>query len=98
MKYLLLILLSFIQLHAFSYIVTSKELNENINKKFPIEKNVFLSKAIFSHPSLKIDKNTNLILFACDVSNTAFVLDNGEVPVFRIFAKSDIRYDGQIFF
>ena len=81
-------------MYAFSYLISAKELNANIQTKFPIEKRFLLSKFIFSKPKLEIDKKTDLIFFECDAYNTSIVLDDGETPVFRVYAKSDIRYDG----
>jgi hypothetical protein len=94
-KKILLCLLLFSNLVAFEYIITAKELNHSIEKKFPIEKKILFSKFIFSDPKLSIDKKSNFIFFICNISNSAFVLENGELPVFKVFAKSDIRYDGK---
>jgi len=95
MKFLIVLLLAYINLYAFSYTITSNELNENITKKFPIEKKIFLSKFLFSNPKFKIQRVSDLILFECDVSNSSISLDDGTIPIFRVYAKSDIRYDGQ---
>ncbi len=95
MKFLIVLLLAYINLYAFSYTITSNELNENITKKFPIEKKIFLSKFLFSNPKFEIEKESDLILFECDVSNSSISLNDGTIPIFRVYAKSDIRYDGQ---
>jgi len=95
MRLLIVLLLASIHLYAFSYTITANELNENITKKFPIEKKIFLSKFLFSNPKFEIEKASDLILFECDVSNSSISLADGTVPIFRVYAKSDIRYDGQ---
>jgi len=95
MRLLIILLLAYIHLYAFSYTITANELNENISKKFPIEKKIFLSKFLFSNPQFKIEKSSDLILFECDVSNSSISLDDGTIPIFRVYAKSSIRYDGQ---
>jgi len=95
MKFLIIFILAYINLYAFSYTITANELNENITKKFPIEKKIFLSKFLFSNPKFKIQRVSDLILFECDVSNSSISFDNGKVPIFRVYAKSDIRYDGK---
>jgi hypothetical protein len=95
MRLLIILLLAYINLYAFSYTITANELNEKITKKFPIEKKIFLSKFLFSNPKFKIEKSSDLILFECDVSNSSISLDDGTIPIFRVYAKSDIRYDGQ---
>jgi len=95
MKLLVGLILAYINLYAFSYTITANELNENINKKFPIEKKIFLSKFLFSNPKFEIEKKSDLILFECNVSNSSITLKDGTVPVFRVYAKSDIRYDGK---
>jgi len=82
-------------LYAFSYLITPKELNENINKKFPIEKKFLFSKFLFSNPEITIDKKNNLVQFICNAQSPSFVLKDGTSPVFRIYAKSDIRYNGE---
>jgi len=95
MRLLIVLLLVYINLYAFNYTITANELNENITKKFPIEKKIFLSKFIFSNPKFKIQRVSDLILFECDVSNTSISLNDGTIPTFRVYAKSGIRYDGQ---
>jgi hypothetical protein len=95
MRLLIVLLLAYINLYAFSYTITANELNKNISKKFPIEKKIFLSKFLFSNPKFEIEKASNLILFECDVSNSSISLNDGTVPIFRVYAKSAIRYDGQ---
>jgi len=95
MRLLIVLLLASIHLYAFSYTITANELNENITKKFPIEKKIFLSKFIFSNPKFKIERVSDLILFECNVSNSSISLNDGTIPTFRVYAKSDIRYDGQ---
>ncbi len=98
MKFLLLFTLSFLHLYAFSYIITARELDKNIHEKFPIEKSFVFSKFIFSNPSLSIKKKSNLIYFECDAYNSSLVTDDGKSPIFRIYARSDIRYEnGNIF-
>jgi len=95
MRLLIVLLLAYINLYAFSYTITANELNDNINKKFPIEKKIFLSKFVFSNPKFKIERVSDLILFECDVSNSSISLNDGTIPVFRVYARSDIGYDGQ---
>ena len=94
-RFILVVFLTVINAYSFSYIITTKELNENIEKKFPLEKKIFFSKFVFSHPQLTIDKKSDLILFACDTQSSSFILKDGSTPVFRIYARSDIKYDGE---
>lgn len=95
MKIFLFLFLMLGDIYAFSYIITTSELNENIEKKFPLEKKFLFSKFIFSEPKLQIDEESNLILFSSKVENPSFVLKDGSVPVFTIYAKSSIKYDGK---
>ncbi len=93
-KLIIIFILTVVNLYAFSYVITTEELNENIEEKFPLEKKLLFSKFNFSNPKLTIKKENNIILFACDTQSSSFVLKDGSVPVFRIYARSDIRYDG----
>jgi len=62
-KLLVIFFLTLIEAYAFSYVIATNELNENIKKKFPLEKKILFSKFIFSNPHLTIDKKSNLIFF-----------------------------------
>jgi len=98
MKFLLLLTLSFFHLYALSYTITAKELNENIKTKFPIERAVLFSKFVFSNPLFTLSKKSNEVHFECDAYNPDILMDNGEVAIFRVSARSGISYhDGKIF-
>lgn len=83
-----------ISLGAFDYVITPSELNENVSRKFPIEKKFIFTKFLFSNPKLEIDKQTNMINFICDVKNPSVFVE-GKNPTFQVFGSSDIKYDGQ---
>jgi hypothetical protein len=94
MRILFLFFMLYAHLMAFEYVITSSELNNSVAKKFPIERSLLFSKFIFAHPNFTIDKKSNTILFSCEVTNNAFVLNNGDIPIFKVYTKSAIRYDG----
>ena len=95
MKTLLTLLLLTLQLYSFEYIISEKELSTKVSQEFPITEEFFFSKFIFFDPILTINKKTNLIVFECSIKNSSIVLENGEVPTFRVQASSGIRYHGQ---
>jgi len=94
-KYLLAFFVISTNIFAFSYVITPIELNTNIEKKFPLEKKFLFSRFVFFNPELTIDKEDNLINFVCEAKSPSFVLEDGTVPTFKIFAKSDVKYNGK---
>lgn len=93
MKILLTLLLLTLQLYSFEYVITQAELRENVLKEFPIKQSFFFSEFTFFRPAISIDKKSNLVFFECSIKNDAITLENGEIPTFRVFAHSDIRYN-----
>lgn len=91
-KFLIVFLLFVVNIYGFTYVITPQEMNENINKKFPIETKLFFAKFSFSNPVIKIDKEKNFIIFICDIESPSFVLVDGSTPKIRFFTTSEIKY------
>ena len=91
MKFLI-IAVSVMNLYAISYSISSHTLNENVEKKFPIEKKLLMSTFVFSNPKISIDKKEDIIHFECEAFNKALVSGTGEPLVLKVYASSNIIY------
>ncbi len=91
-KFLTVFLLLVVNIYGFTYSITPQEMNEAVNKKFPIEKNFLFLKFLFLHPLIEIDKESNYITFSCDVESSSFILSDGTSPMIRVITSSEIKY------
>ena len=88
----ILLLATCLSLMALEYEISETELQQYIVKHFPITKPVLMSTVTLSEPQISIVRESDRLLFMCNMYSAQLVGANNEPVTFRIHATSDIKY------